>query len=75
MKTAQKEILTTDLRNTLKSMFQKELEKLPETLELLEPKERFNILCKLMTYVFPKVEAVTHLQGEPDEFKIQRWHD
>ena len=34
MKTAQKEILTTDLRNTLKSMFQKELEKLPETLEL-----------------------------------------
>lgn len=66
MKTAQKKILTTDLRNTLKSMFQKELEKLPETLELLEPKERLNILCKLMPYVMPKTGSVNYWVGEPD---------
>ena len=34
-----------------------------------------NILCKLMPYVLPKVESVTHKLGEPDEFKIKRWHD
>ncbi len=56
---------TLDLRNTLKEMMQKELEQLPQTLGQLEPKERLNILCKLMPFVFPKVEAVHHSDGEP----------
>jgi hypothetical protein len=58
-------ILTNDLRGKLKSIMQKEIERLPETLESLEPKERMNILCKLLPYVFPKVEAVSPQEGEP----------
>jgi hypothetical protein len=37
---------------------QLEIEKLPETLATLEPKDRVNILCKLMPFIFPKVEAI-----------------
>jgi hypothetical protein len=59
------EILTNDLRVSLKGIIQKEIELLPKSLEKLEPKERLNILCKLIPYVFPKVEAVSSKEGEP----------
>ncbi len=59
------EIFTTDLRKTLKEIMQKEFEQLPETLKKLEPKERLNILCKLMPFAFPKIEAVHSTDGEP----------
>ncbi|MEP6466165.1 MAG: hypothetical protein ABJB05_07650 [Parafilimonas sp.] len=62
------EIFTTDLRKTLKEIMRKEFEKLPQTLKELEPKERLNILCKLMPFVFPKVEAVHPTDGEPFSF-------
>ena len=62
---AKEQILTNNLREKLKSIMQKEIERLPETLENLEPKERINILCKLLPYVFPKVEAVSPKEGEP----------
>jgi hypothetical protein len=64
-------ITTMDLRETLKSVMQKEIEKLAENLDQLEPKERLNVLCKLMPYIFPKVEAVDQRDGEP--FGIGRW--
>jgi hypothetical protein len=67
MKTKE-QIFTNDLRETLKSIMQKEIEKLPETLENLEPKERLNILCKLMPFIFPKVEAVNPTEGEPAQW-------
>jgi len=67
MKTKE-QVLTKDLRTTLKSIMQKELERLPEVLEQLEPKERLNIVCKLMPFIFPKVEAVSGQQGEPMQF-------
>ncbi len=57
--------LTRDLRQTLKAIVQKELEQLPGYLEGLEPKERLNIICKIMPFVLPKVEAVQHTAGEP----------
>ncbi len=66
--TRQKEILTTDLRETLKAMMQREIEQLPETLKDLEPMQRLNILCKLMPYILPKVESVKHTIGEPDDY-------
>lgn len=66
MKTATKEqVLTINLRETLKIIMQKEIEKLPETLESLEPKERLSIICKLMPYIFPKIESVHSTEGEP----------
>ena len=61
--------LTIGLRETLKSIMQNEIKKLPEILEELEPKERINVVCKLMPYVFPKVEAVNPKEGEP--FQIE----
>ena len=64
MKTKE-QILTNDLRDKLKSIMKKEIERLPNTLEALDPKERINILCKLMPFVFPKVEAVHPTEGEP----------
>lgn len=59
------QVLTNGLRETLKTIMQKEIERLPETLETLEPKERLNVLCKLMPFVFPKVNSVHPNNGEP----------
>ena len=58
--------LTGNIRDTLKEMMQKEIESLPDTLKELEPVQRLNILCKLIQYVLPKVESVTHKLGEPE---------
>lgn len=62
------QVITNSLRDTLKNIIQKEIAKLPEHLDSLEPKERLNILCKLMPFVFPKVEAVHPAEGEPFSF-------
>lgn len=70
MKTKE-QILTNDLRNKLKSIMQKEIERLPETLEALEAKERISILCKLMPFIFPKVESVHPKEGEP--LQLGKW--
>lgn len=64
MKTKE-QVLTRGLRETLKVIMQNEIEKLPATLEGLEPKDRLNVVCKLLPYVFPKVEAVHPKEGEP----------
>ena len=58
-------VFTSDLRDVLKTIMQNEIEKLPETLEALEPKERVNAVCKLMPYVFPKVDTVHPTADEP----------
>jgi hypothetical protein len=62
------QVFTVSLRNTLKLVMQNEIERLPEVLEGLEAKERINILCKIMPFVFPKVEAVHLNEGEPYKF-------
>jgi hypothetical protein len=67
MKTKNK-VLINDLREKLKSIMQQEIERLPETLATLEPKERVSIICKLMPFVFPKVDAVHPKEGEPMEW-------
>ena len=59
--------LTKNIRETLKELMQKELEKLPDTLKELEPVQRLNILCKLMPFILPKIESVNHELGEPGE--------
>jgi hypothetical protein len=66
MKTkSENQVFTTDLRETLKSIMKSEIEKLAETLESLEPKERINIVCKLMPFVFPKVDTINSKADEP----------
>jgi len=66
--------LTGNIRDTIKELIQKELERLPETLKDLEPVQRLNILCKFMPYVLPKVESVTHNLGEPGAEK-KNWFE
>ena len=58
--------LVGDIRDTLKELIQEELEQLPKTLKELDPVQRLNVLCKLMPYVLPKIESVTHTLGEPE---------
>jgi hypothetical protein len=67
-KNQDEQILTVGLRESLKVVMQKEIEKLPTTLEALEPKDRLNVLCKLMPYVFPRVETIHPTEGEPINF-------
>jgi len=47
-------------------LLRRDFEQLPETLKELEPLQRLNILCKLIPYVLPKVDSVTHKLGEPE---------
>lgn len=67
MKT-EEQILTNNLRGILKSIFENELQKIPVLMEKLEPKDRLNFICKLMPYVFPKLDAVHLKEGEPFSF-------
>ena len=64
-------ILTNQLRDKLKSIVSDELERLPEYLEKMEPKDRINCILKLLPYVFPKVESVSFDQGEPFQWPGQ----
>lgn len=57
--------LVNNLRETLKNIFQNELENLPQYLEGLEPRDRLNYLLKIMPFVLPKVESVHSKEGEP----------
>ncbi|AWL09051.1 hypothetical protein HME7025_01188 [Aquirufa nivalisilvae] len=65
---ANEKIFTNDLRDKLKAIMSKEIEKLPEMIEKLETREKVNVLCKLMPFVVPKVESVHPKEGEPFTF-------
>jgi len=59
-----------DIRATLKELFRKEIERLPEALTALDDKDRLNFLCKLMPFVLPKVEAVAANKGEAGDWNV-----
>jgi hypothetical protein len=56
---------TKELREKLKAVMIKEIEDMPEALKKLEPKERLNIICKLMPFVYPKVQSIEANEGNP----------
>lgn len=64
------QILTQDLRESLKVILQDEIQKIPELLDTLSPKDKINMLIKLMPFVFPKVQNVSMATGEPIQFGI-----
>lgn len=64
------QVLTMNLREILKGIVRSEMEQIPELLEELEPRERLNVICKLMPFVFPKVQNVSHNNGEPFSFDL-----
>jgi len=57
--------LTRELRAVLKDLIHKELETLQERLDHLDPKERLEVLVKLLPYVLPKVSPTSHTTDEP----------
>ena len=57
--------ITSELRDSLKQVIDGELNSLSERLEELEPKERVELLIKLLPYIMPKVQTVSHTQDEP----------
>lgn len=58
-------LMTSELRATLKHIISKELEAIPGTLESMEPSKRLEIALRLLPYVLPKVESVKMETGEP----------
>ena len=60
--------LTKELRAVLKNLLHDELSKLPEHFETLQPKERVELLVKLLPYVMPRIESVTYDSDEPNAF-------
>ena len=49
--------LTKELRTALKNVISDELEQLPYQLEKLQPKERIELLAKLLPYALPRVDS------------------
>jgi hypothetical protein len=59
---------TVDIRDTLKTLMQKEIAELPQRLEALDDEKRLGVICKLIPYVFPRVETIGTTQGESKEW-------
>lgn len=57
--------ITSELRDSLKQIIDGELISLSNRLEQLEPKERVELLIKLLPYILPKVQTVSHREDEP----------
>jgi hypothetical protein len=53
------------IRSELKNVMHDEVLKLPETLKGLEPKDRLDILIRLMPFALPKSDKVNATYGEP----------
>ncbi len=51
--------ITIELRKTLKGIVAGELEALPTTFEQLQPKERLELLVRLLPFCMPKVESIS----------------
>lgn len=56
--------LTKELRAVLKNILHQEIELLPEHFNKLDPKDRMELLVKLLPFALPKVE--------PESYKIGR---
>jgi len=67
---AQDEIKVKSLRESLKELMQREIDNLPALLDQMEPKERINVICRLMPFVFPKLEAINSKDGEAVSWDI-----
>ena len=60
--------LTRELRTILKDVLYQEMEQLEERLNDLDPKDRMQIILKLMPYIFPKVMDVQLTKDKPLAF-------
>ncbi len=60
--------LTKEIRTVLKDLIYKELDEIKEHLDSLEPKQRIELVIKLIPYVLPKVESISHNTNVPLDF-------
>ena len=51
--------ITAEVRQSLQSALSGEIEKIGKLLESLEPKERLEIIVKLLQYILPRLESET----------------
>ena len=56
--------MTKELRAALKNILHQEIELLPEHFNKLEPKDRLELLVKLLPFALPKVEPESYEIGE-----------
>ena len=57
--------LTKEIRTVLKDLIYKELGEIQEHLNSLESKQRLELVIKLIPYVLPKVDIISHSANEP----------
>ena len=57
--------LTKELRTILKDVLYNELEKIEELLESLQPKERLEMIIKILPFILPKVDKIGHTYNGP----------
>lgn len=57
--------ITKELRSLLKDIMYEEIGALQERLDALKPKERVELVIKLMPYTLPKVTSISHKTNEP----------
>jgi hypothetical protein len=63
--------LTKELRTVLKDVVYRELESIELRLDELDPKERIELTIKLMPYVFPKLQSISHNTNEPLDWGME----
>jgi len=57
--------MTKEIRDLLKSIYETELEKVPQYLEELTPKERINFIIKISPFILPRLDSIDMEFGEP----------
>jgi hypothetical protein len=57
--------MTKELRSILKDVLYEEIEALQDRLDALKPKDRVELLIKLMPFALPKVTSISHTTNEP----------
>jgi hypothetical protein len=57
--------MTKELRSILKDILYHELDQIQVHLDSLKPKERIELLIKLMPYALPKVTSISYAANEP----------
>jgi len=63
--------LTREMRTILKNTIFYQLEEIESNLKNLEPKERIELLIKLLPYVLPKVGNTQYDINEPIDFSTE----
>lgn len=63
--------LTQELRTVLKDIVYRELETIECRMDELDSKERIELTIKLMPYVFPKLDSISHSTNEPMDWGME----